>query len=111
MAFEQAAIKIAKEKEFGELKNALVRVFAAEKVERFLKRLHSKGVRIRDFDLVLASGVFEQLDDELAKSGARKLYEALAISDQGQLREFYLSRLEQVDPGLRAKYQKLYRYY
>jgi len=110
VAFEQAAIKVAREQEFGELRDALNRVFAVE-VERFLKRLQSKGIRIRDFDLVLASGVLEPLDESLAKSGARRLYEALTTSDQGQMREFYLFKLEEVEPALRSKYQKLYRYY
>jgi len=84
-------------------------VFAPPRVEQFLKRLNSKGIRVRDFELVVASGVLEQVDEYLAKSGARKLYEALPTSDRGQLREFYLSKMEEVDPSLRAKYQKLYR--
>ena len=111
MAFEQATIKVAKEKEFGELKSGLVRIFAPDAVERFLKGLQSKSIRIRDFDLVLSSGVLERLDDGFASAGARKLYEMLPTSDQAQMREFYLSKIEEVDPALRAKYQKLYRYY
>ncbi len=111
MAFEQAAIKVAKEKEFGELKSGLVRIFAPEQVEQFLKGLQNRGVRIRDFDLVLTSGVLEKLDDGFASSHARKVYEVLPTSDQAQIREFYLSKIEEVDPALRAKYQKLYRYY
>jgi hypothetical protein len=111
VGFQQAAIKVEREKEFGALRDALNGVFAPERVEQFLKRLNSKGIRIRDFELVAASGVLEQADDYLAKSGARKLYEALPTSDRGQLREFYLSKVEEVDSALRAKYQKLYRYY
>jgi hypothetical protein len=111
VAFEQAAIRVAKEKEFGELKSGLVRIFAPERVEQFLKGLQSKGIRIRDFDLVLTSGVLEKLDDGFANAGGRKLYEALPTSDQAQIREFYLSKIEEVDTALRAKFQKLYRYY
>ncbi|HYL11563.1 MAG TPA: hypothetical protein VEV41_00885 [Terriglobales bacterium] len=111
MGFQQAAIKVQREKEFGALRDALKGVFAPEGVEHFLKRLNSKGIRIRDFELVVASGVLEQVDEYLAKSGARKLYEALPPSDRGQLREFYLSKIEEVDSALRTKYQKLYRYY
>jgi len=111
VAFEQATIKVAKEKEFGELKSALARIFAPEVVDRFLKGLQSRGVRIRDFDLVLNSGVLEKLDDGFASSQARKVYEVLPTSDQAQIREFYLSKIEEVDAALRAKYQKLYRYY
>jgi hypothetical protein len=110
--FEQAAIRVENEREFGALKAGFTRLFAPEKAERLLKRLGSKGIRIRDFDLVVSSGVMEALDDGLQQSGpARKLYEALTISDQAQIREFYLSKIEEVEPGLRAKYQKLYRYY
>jgi hypothetical protein len=111
VAFEQAAIKVAKEKEFGELKSGLVRIFAPAAVERFLKGLQSKGIRIRDFDLVLTSGVLEKLDDGFASAGGRKLYEVLPTSDQAQIREFYLSKIEEVDSALRTKFQKLYRYY
>jgi hypothetical protein len=111
VTFEQATIKVAKEKEFAELKSGLLRIFAPDAVERFLKGLQSKSIRIRDFDLVLSSGVLERLDDGFASSRARKVYEALPTSDQAQIREFYLSKIEEVDPALRAKYQKLYRYY
>ncbi len=51
------------------------------------------------------------MDDTLAKLGAQKLYQALTVSDQAQMREFYLSRVEEVEPGLRTKFQQLYRYY
>ena len=51
------------------------------------------------------------MDDTLAKSGAQKLYQALTVSDQAQMREFYLSRVEEVDSALRTKFQQLYRYY
>jgi hypothetical protein len=111
VSFKQAAIKVEREREFGAIRDALEGVFAPDRVEQFLKRLNSKGIRVRDFELVVASGVFEQLNEYLAKSSTRKLYEALPTSDRGQLREFYLSKIEEVDSALRAKYQKLYRYY
>ena len=61
MAFEQATIKVEKEKEFGELKAAISRAFAPESVEKFLKKMASTGLRIRDFDSVLAKRVLEQV--------------------------------------------------
>ena len=109
MSFEQAAIKVDEQNEFRQLKDSLIRVFAADKIEDFLKQLTKKGIRVRDFDLVLASGALEKVDDQL--TGARKLYETLSPGDQGQIREFYLSRIEEVDSALRTRYQKLYRYY
>jgi hypothetical protein len=109
MAFEQATIKVEKEKEFGELKSAIIRAFAPEVVEKYLKRMASAGLRIRDFDAVLAKRVLEQVG-ALAGS-AKDLYAALTLTDQGQMKEFYLSKIEEVGPELRAKFHKLYQYY
>jgi hypothetical protein len=109
MAFEQATIKVEKEKEFGELKAGISRAFAPENVEKYLKKMASTGLRIRDFDLVLAKRVLEQVG---ALSGSAKdLYSALTLTDQAQMKEFYLSKIEEAGPELRAKYQKLYQYY
>jgi hypothetical protein len=57
--------------------------------------------------------VFEAIDATLLKSGvaAKNLYEALTLPDQGQMREFYLSELEQISVPLRHKFHKLYQYY
>ena len=110
MAFEQATIKVEKAREFGELKSALEQVFAADRVTQYLKKLASRNIRVRDFEGVLANGVTDALLG--AESGkARNLYEALTVSDQAQMREFYLSKLEEVEPALRAKFSKLYQYY
>ena len=114
MGFEQAAIKVEKEKEFAELKDAISRVLAPENVMKYLKRVASAGLRIRDFDAVLVKGVLEQGEEwPAAGSGqsARALYRALALSDQAQMKEFYLSRVEEVDRVLRARFHKLYQYY
>jgi hypothetical protein len=110
MAFEQATIKVEKQREFGELKSALEQVFAADRITQYLKKLDSRNIRVRDFEAVLAKGVTDALLG--GKSGtARALYEALPVSDQAQMREFYLSKLEEVEPALRARFNKLYRYY
>jgi hypothetical protein len=113
VGFEQAAIRIEKEKEFEELTDAFSRALGADKVEKFLKRVRRSSSRVRDVEAVLAKGVLEQVDEVLAKSGktARALYTSLTVSDQAQMREFYLSRIEEVDPKLRTKFRKLYRYY
>ncbi len=109
MAFEQATIKVEKEKEFGELKGAIIRAFAPERVENYLKKVASAGLRVRDFDSVLAKRVLEQVG---ALSGSAKdLYAALTLTDRAQMKEFYLSKIEEASPELRAKYQKLYQYY
>jgi hypothetical protein len=107
--FEQAAIKIEKQQEFARLQAAIVQAFLPEKAERFLKQLDRKGIRVRDFDAVLAQRLLEGFGD--AGLNAKQLYESLTLSDQAQMREFYLSKLEGVDVALRHKFKKLYQYY
>jgi hypothetical protein len=109
MAFEQAAIKVQKTQEFARLQGAIERAFLPEKVEQFLKQLDRKGIRIRDFDALLAQRVLEGGGE--AELDGRQLYQSLALSDQAQIREFYLSKLEAVDVALRHKFKKLYQYY
>jgi hypothetical protein len=109
VAFEQAGIKVEKEKEFEELKGAINRAFAPENVEKYLKRVASAGLRIRDFDLVLAKGLLDQI--ARSEQSARNLYSTLTLTDQAQMKEFYLSKIEEVGPELRAKFQKIYQYY
>jgi len=113
MSFEQAALKVEKPAEFEELKGVIVRAFAPETVERFLKQVRSNSLRVRAVETVLAKGLLEKVDQTLSKSGktAQGLYRALTVSDQAQMREFYLLKLEEVATELRTKFQKLYRYY
>jgi len=110
MAFEQAAIRVEKEKEFDELKVAINRAFAPELVEKYLKRVGRAGIRIRDLESGLAKGVLEQVG-ALSGQKAKDLYAALTTTDQAQMKEFYLFKIEEVGPELRAKYQKIYQYY
>ena|SRR5882672_10267201 len=111
--FEQAAIKVEKEKEFGDLKSAIERIFRPEVVEKFLKRVRGLDVGIREWEKLIVLRALESLDDVLSKSGstAKGLYESLTVSDQAQMREFYLSKLETVDAALRRKFKKLFQYY
>ena len=114
MAFEQATIKVEKQQEFAKLQAAVEQAFLAEKVERFLKQLDRKGIRVREFDAVLSARVLEDaVGGSAAKSdlSAWQLYQALPLSDQAQMREFYLSKLETLDIALRHKFKKLYQYY
>ena len=112
MGFEQALLKVEKPEEFEELRGSIERVFAADRVEAFLKRLDRQGLRIRDFDGVFAARMLESADAELAKSGhsALALYGDLPVGDQAQVREFYLTKLESVGDALRHRFKKLYRY-
>ena len=108
--FQRAPIKIEKEQEFARLQAAVEQAFLAEKVEKFLKQLDRKGIRVRDFDAVLAQRILEGVVGE-AGLDARGLYGSLPVSDQAQMREFYLSKLEGIDITLRHKFRKLYQYY
>jgi hypothetical protein len=110
VGFEQATIKVEKEKEYEELKSAISHVFSAGRNEKFLKRMNREGLRVRDWDSVLAKRILEQVAEGKGIA-ARELYEALPVSDQAQIREFYLSQVEEVDTKLRTKFQKLFRYY
>ena len=107
MAFEQAAIKVEKTQEYSRLQAAIEQAFLPNKVEGFLKQMDRKGIRIRDFDGLLAQRI---LDGDTAQN-SQQLYQSLTLSDQSLMREFYLSKLEQVDKETRYKFKKLYQYY
>ena len=110
VTFQRAPIKVEKEQEFARLKAAVEQAFLPEKVERFLKQMSRKGIRVRDFEAVLTQRLLEGAVGE-AELDARGLYGSLPVSDQAQVREFYLSKLEGVDIALRHKFKKLYQYY
>jgi len=113
MAFEQAAIKVEREQEFTKLQTAVDRAFHPARIERFLKQLDRNRIRVRNFDAALAARALEAADGQRddADPSAWQLYQALPLSDQAQIREFYLSKLESVELGLRHKFKKLYQYY
>jgi hypothetical protein len=110
VAFEQAAIRVENAQEFSRLQSAVEQAFLPEKVERFLKQLDRKGIRIRNFDAVLTERILEAVVGE-SELNAQHLYQSLPVSDQALMREFYLSKLEGVAVALRHKFKKLYQYY
>jgi hypothetical protein len=111
--FEQSGIKVANEQDFEALKQSLERLLQPALIDTFFQKLEKKGIRIREFEKVLDKRVIENVDSVLAKSGkaAKALYEAMPVTDQGQMREFYLTKIEEVSPELRQKFHKLYSYY
>jgi hypothetical protein len=108
--FQQAPIAIQRVAEFQQLKVGLQRVFSREQVENFLGGLKRSGIRARDWEAILDHGLLEQCDPALRAAGAKALYEALPVSDQAQMREFYLTEVENVDLKVREKYSKVFRY-
>jgi hypothetical protein len=111
--FEQSGIKIEKEQEFQALKQSIERLLGSALIEKFFKRLEKKGIRIREWEKFLDRRVMEDVDATLKASGksAKQLYDALTMTDQGQLREFYLTKIEEVSSEVRQKFRKLYSYY
>ena len=105
--FQQAAIKVEKTQEYSRLQGAIEQAFLPNKVEEFLKQMDRKGIRIRDFDGLLTQRV---LDGDTAQNSLQ-LYQSLTLSDQALMREFYLSKIEEVDTAVRHKFKKLYQYY
>jgi|SRR5271165_6577991 len=109
MSFEQATIGVVREREFAELKGAIEKSVAGERVVSFLKALSSRNIRVRDLERVLTADVLDRAGGSKAGT-ARALYASLPVSDQAQVREFYLSKIEEVEPVLRAKFYKVYQY-
>jgi len=107
VGFEQATIPIEKEREFQQLRDAIDRVYTPPLVEKFLRSMKSKRISVRQFDRVLAEGLIEKNYPEVGS--AKALYEALTMTDQAQLREFYLERIEKVSVELRKKFSSIYR--
>ncbi len=83
VGFEQAVIKVENEKEFEELKGAINRALARENAGKYLKRVASAGLRIRNFDLVLAKGVLEQVDGALAGADCERIVRSAGFVRSG----------------------------
>ena len=109
MGFEQATIKVVKEREFGELKALIGLAFTGERVSKCLKALDSGRVQVRNLDAVLAANALDEATGS-KRGTAAALYGSLPVPDQAQMREFYLSKIEEVEPALRARFHKVYQY-
>jgi hypothetical protein len=101
--YEQAVLSVEDPQRFGAVRAAIESSFSSSQVAGFMKSLQRGSLRIRDFETVLRK--------KMLGEPAIAEYEQLGNSDQGQIREYYLASLEQVDPELRQKFFKLYAYY
>jgi len=101
--YQQAVLAIVDPATFASVRQAVSTAFSTPRVADFLKSVERSSLRIRDFESVLAKGLLGALTAEQ--------YAGLGGGDQGQLRELYLASLEQVAPGLRNRFFKLYAYY
>ena len=101
--YERPAMDIVDAATFAEVKKTIEELFAPGNVKKFLQTVERSGVRVRNFE--------QLLNDGKLGAGTAKKYAALSNGDQGQIREFYLASLEQVDLALRDRYFKVYAYY
>jgi hypothetical protein len=101
MAFTQAQIAVENAAPYEALRNTVFSLFG--QADAFLARVSKSGARVRDWEALLSKGLFG--------IEAKAQWSLLNPAEQGLIREFYLSQLEQVDSALRFKYRKLYGYY
>jgi len=107
MAFEQASIAI-QSAEFERLKDLISKALNKDNVSKFMKSIDSNGLLVRHFEEILNKGLLNKIIS--GSDSALELYKKMPASDQGQLREFYLTRIEEVDIEIRRKFQKIYAY-
>ena len=107
--FTQAQIEVENKAVFAELRSAIENALQS-RPEEFLHVLKRFGLRIRQFEAMLHERVFEQLPGAKTSRSCEELFREMGPSDQGLIREFYLTAIEEVPVELRMKYSKLYRY-
>jgi hypothetical protein len=107
MAFEQASIAI-QSTEFEQLKDLVSKALSKDNVSKFMKSISNEGLLVRNIEEILNRGLLNKAVS--GSASAFELYKKMPSSDQGQLREFYLTRIEEVDIEVRRKFQKIYAY-
>jgi hypothetical protein len=107
--YTQAPIEVENKPIYTQLRSAIENALLAH-TEDFLHLVKRFGLRVRQFEQLLQRRVFEQLPGASAERPCEELYRALGASDQGLIREFYLTSIEEVPVELRGKYAALYRY-
>jgi hypothetical protein len=107
--YTQAQIEVENKAVFAELKGAIEDAVQS-RPEDFLRLVKRFGFPIRQFEELLKERVFERLPGARTSRSCEELFRDLSSSDQGLIREFYLTAIEEVPSELRAKYLKLYRY-
>jgi hypothetical protein len=107
--YTQAPLEVANQLLVAQLKSAVENALVMRKDE-FLQLVKRFGLQVRAFEQLLQQRVFEQLPGTRVSRPCEELYRELGPSDQGLIREFYLTRLEEIPVELRAKYLRLFRY-
>jgi hypothetical protein len=109
MQFEQATIPVQDEQGFQKLKQMMLSALSKQNVERYLKAVQKSGTDLRAFEAQLQRGVWDSFWGEQGSKPV-ETYQKLPVSDQGQVREFFLTQIEEVGGDVRRRYQKLFRY-
>jgi hypothetical protein len=108
--FTQAAIDLENPTLVAELKISIENALVTYPSE-FLQTVKRFGLRVRQLEQLFQQRVFEQLPGRHASCLCEELYRELRPSDQGLIREFYLTKIEEVSPEIRQKFHKIYSYY
>jgi hypothetical protein len=101
--FEKPVLGVEDAPSYDVVHAAIQAAFAPAAADRFLKRVASERLRVRDFESILSKGLLGQ--------EAVTAYGKLGNLDRGQIREQYLQAVEHVAPELRARHLKVYAYY
>src|SRR5579859_4547580 len=104
--YTQAQIEVENTAVFTELKSAIENAVRL-RAEEFLRAVKRSGSSVRQFERLLAQRVFEQLPGIRVSRSCEELFGALSPADQGMIREFYLTAIEEIPVELRTKYLKL----
>ena len=107
--FTQAGIGIENRQAFEELQARIDRALGPA-ADKFLKSMSARRIRIREFEALVAQGLLQKAAASASPARDEELYRALTLSDQGQMREYYLTAIEQVPDELRHKFHAVYRY-
>ena len=95
---------------FAELKSLIGNALSGPGIDSFLQTMKRYGYKVRQFEKVLEDHILEQIPGATASKSAEELYSEMNASDQGLIREFYLTEIEKVPVEWRTKYKKLYQY-
>ena len=106
MTFEQANLPVLDEQGSSALRS-MIETAVEVNTEKFLDSMQHFGLKIREFEKALHKGLLERA---AGVSGMSAVYAKLPMSDQAQMRELYLTKVEDIEESLREKYKKLYRY-
>jgi hypothetical protein len=109
MGFQQATIPIRNAEAFAKLKSLIETALKPANAPKLLAGVVETGLVVWKVDDILQKSLLEQAAG-IATGQAQDWYRQLPVSDQAQIREFYLTHIEQVDGAMRQKYKKAFRY-